>query len=937
MADTKSAVIRIQTLEAVRNVKELKDNIAALKKRIDDVNTSTDEYADLTKQLQQNQAALRNVMNGTNSTFQESITAAQGLDTSYNSLVEQLKEATQEWRAIPKYLSEVDAQQNKVSQAWADASAKVLNLRTQLKSMDEGTGSYVRNVGNYKSALEGFSGAMNTAKQVGGDMVNGLSAAASTLALMGIQTDGLTDSMKNLRIVLDDLQGAKGFAGMIQNLVSYFKAGKNATAATKAQTTALQGEAAAQNAANTATAAGSVALGTLQKALIATGIGALVVGLGMLVAHFEDVVKWIGKVGEKLGIVSKQTKVWEGANDKLSEKFGEQNRQLELQQKIYAAQGKSKKQLLLQQKAQIELQIAETEATIKTIEARIKEMEADSAWVRFWKGENAQIKKAKEEVEALTESLKELNKNKDTINIDIQVEDIESGRAASKKANEDAKELAKKAQEIIKAGYEEAREAIKAGINEAEKLDSEFAESAKKIQDAIDKMRELSGETADVKELEAGLVSLKTKYYKNRFEANAAENAKETAENLEKQYKCEEEYERIYKDVLGFDRVRAYLTGRANAEEEKKLEILKMQIKYLKEQTGYSDEVLENLTITAMTKEEFEAIGEPMATALKMYFEKNEELKSVGLGIAQRIVTDFENEFNNQLENRNYAGAAVIADKLMITLHTRFEELEPYFEDYYEKILRLTNAKAVLEDEYGFGTGIVDIIAPQSDIDKLKERLNQLNEERENAIKEGTGLENLIEREAAAVEERILKMRMERFSIFYTQLGKYINTYGMAVGNVMGSVADAWEAALQAQVKSGRKSEEEAKRSFENVKALQIGVAVINTAAAITSALADPTIPSYFVKAANAAAALASGTAQVIKISQTEFNSNVASATENTPTLVDRTPPLQYTIGLNSEEYAAAMAETPIRAYVTDRDLDEGLTQYNRRRNATTF
>ena len=79
MADTKSAVIRIQTLEAVRNVKELKDNIAALKKRIDDVNTSTDEYADLTKQLQQNQAALRNVMNGTNSTFQESITAAQGL------------------------------------------------------------------------------------------------------------------------------------------------------------------------------------------------------------------------------------------------------------------------------------------------------------------------------------------------------------------------------------------------------------------------------------------------------------------------------------------------------------------------------------------------------------------------------------------------------------------------------------------------------------------------------------------------------------------------------------------------------------------------------------------------------------------------------------------------------------------------------------------
>lgn len=933
MADTKSAVIRIQTLEAVRNVKELKDNIAALKKRIDDVNTSTDEYADLTKQLQQNQAALRNVMNGTNSTFQESITAAQGLDTSYNSLVEQLKEATQEWRAIPKYLSEVDAQQNKVSQAWADASAKVLNLRTQLKSMDEGTGSYVRNVGNYKSALEGFSGAMNTAKQVGGDMVNGLSAAASTLALMGIQTDGLTDSMKNLRIVVAALQGAKCFAGMIQNLVSYFKAGKNATAATKAQTTALQGEAAAQNAANTATAAGSVALGTLQKALIATGIGALVVGLGMLVAHFEDVVKWIGKVGEKLGIVSKQTKVWEGANDKLSEKFGEQNRQLELQQKIYAAQGKSKKQLLLQQKAQIELQIAETEATIKTIEARIKEMEADSAWVRFWKGENAQIKKAKEEVEALTASLKEMNQTKDSINIDIQVEEIEAGKNAAVAAKKEADELAKKAQEIIKTGSEEAKAAIKAEMTETEKLDSEFAESAKKIQDAIDKMRELSGETADVKELEEGLIKAKTKYYKNRFEANAAENAKETAENLEKQYKSEEEYERIYKEVLGFDRISAYQSGRATAEEEKKLEILRKQLEYLKEQTGYSDDVLKNLTLTAMTKEEFDAIGEPMATALKLYFEKSDEFREVGLGIAQKVISDFEGEFNKQLENRNYAGAAVVADKLMITMFTRFEELEPYFEDYYDKILRLTNAKAILEDEYGFGTGIVDIIAPKSDIEKLKERISEINKQ----IEEHNGVEGILQREIAALEEQILKKRMERFSIFYTQLGKYINTYGMAVGNVMGSVADAWEAALQAQVKSGRKSEEEAKRSFENVKALQIGVAVINTAAAITSALADPTIPSYFVKAANAVAALASGTAQVIKISQTEFNSNVASATENTPTLVDRTPPLQYTIGLNSEEYAAAMAETPIRAYVVDADLSNGLNQYNRRRGETTF
>ena len=71
-------VIEIRTLEAVKNVKELKENISALKAKIDDVNTSTDEYADLTRELSQNQAALRNVMNGTNSAFDVSIKDAQG-------------------------------------------------------------------------------------------------------------------------------------------------------------------------------------------------------------------------------------------------------------------------------------------------------------------------------------------------------------------------------------------------------------------------------------------------------------------------------------------------------------------------------------------------------------------------------------------------------------------------------------------------------------------------------------------------------------------------------------------------------------------------------------------------------------------------------------------------------------------------------------------
>ena len=948
MAETK--VIEIRTLEAIQNVKELKENIKALKEKIDDAETSTEDYAELTKELSRNQAALRNVMNGTNSTFEESIKSAQGLGYTYNALVQRYKEARQEVRAIPAYLSEADRAQGKLNQAWVEANQRANSLNDELKRLDAEGGIYTRNVGNYKSALEGFAGAMGQVKQVGGDMVNGLSAAASSLAILGINTEGLDDSMKNLRVVLAAVQGAKGFAGLVTQLKNYFKAGKNATKVTQQQTEATKAQTIAQNQANISTNQGTVALTGLQKALIATGIGALAVALGALVAHFEDIVKWVGKVGEKFGLWKLETDSVKDANEKLNEKLDEQMHTLENQQKVLAAQGTSNKTLLIQKQQLINAQINDTKVTIENVKARIKQIEADARWWKFWQGTKGKLKEANAELEELEKTLKTLQQSAEDIKVDIQVEGIKEGQkaadAAKKAAEEAAKksaELLKKAQETVNAGAKVATGAIQRQETELEKLTREYNENVKAVKAAIEAAEKYSGVTANVEELKKGLAELEQEYYKNNFESKAAEYAKSQLRTLEQQYEAQKEYEKIYGDVLNLDSFRAQQLGRISAAEEQNLELLNAEQKWLRKNIELSDDMLANLA-NVNPEEITKEFGEPLATAIKLYFQKSREIKDAGVEATKTMLTGFEESFNNLLSEGSYKGADEAVSKMLFAYGMRFRELIGDSEEwdliaeYVRNTIDEAMGKAMLDDQWfmGFTKGglksfvsIIDMIVSPADIAKLEERIEELK-----AI-QGRSFEQ--DQEIETLEEQLRKKKLTRWNAYYTQLGKYIENYGKSTAGLLDNVADAWEAALQAQVKNGKKSEEEAKRSFENVKTLQYASAIIGTAGAVVQALADPTVPSYYVKAINAAAALAAGTAQVLKISMTEFSSNASSNTVSAPAPVDRTPQLNYTIGLNTQEYAQAAAQTPIRAYVVDKDLADGLDEYNRKENETTF
>lgn len=950
---TRTPVIKIGTTEAVKNVKDLRENIKGLRDEIVALSNSEEQNEETTKAIASAEARLIQSQNELNRVMGLTKKGADGVEGSYNRLKAELREVKQEMDALPRLIK------GQLNPEWDALAERYRKLNDEAKAYDYSLGNFQRNVGNYGNAWSSLGKSMGEVRQVGGDMQAGIAAMSGVLNIAGIATDGLDDGMNNLRLTLGLVQGAKGIAGMIKSLVKMVAGQKASTAATKADTAAQQAEAAALTKTAAAETAAATAGTVLRTVLMTLGIGIIIAAVGALVAHFEDLVQWFTKVGEKLGIVSKETELYKDANEKLNKKFEDQKELLDDQQKILKAQGTSNKELLVAKKKLIESQIAETEATINNIKARQAQMKADSAWVRFWKGENRKIKQAQEEIDALTESLKALQKENKDIDIDIRVDEITEGRNAAKKAADAAKKAAEDAlkalNDTLKAGLQAADQAIKANETEFNKLQREYNELTKKMNDAIETTKKLTGVTEQQKSLlTSGLQNAAENYtkamrdyFKKEYEKKVAEQMQKIQKIYTQIYEEDENYEKTMKDVLNLDSFRAKQLGKATAEQQRQYDILKNTVDMLR-----NDIELADITpYKSMTDEEIrKEVGEPLATALKLYFEKSKELEDAGIEMSATIFEAYENAFNEQLDSGNFSAAAKIARKFGNQFYEEFKEmgLEQEMLDYFTNTFDKAWAQAQLDGAMPNGFSVVDILFPQAEMDRLEADISKVKMEMQSLISQGkqdTTEFYDYESELDAMEEALFKKKIERFSAVMKTVQKYYDVYVKTSTNAIDNVADAWTEWInykyKQQVKSGKKTEEqaaaEAEAAFNQVKNLQYLTAVISTAGAVVQALADTTVPSWYVKAANAAAALAAGTAQVLKIANTSWSGGAGGGSTSAPKLTDRTPQLQYTYGINPADYAQAAAQTPIKAYVVDKDLAEGLDNYEARQNETTF
>lgn len=160
---------------------------------------------------------------------------------------------------------------------------EVAGLTAELEDLEIGSTDYTKkleelvDVQNKLSvATESMQGktvnavkAFDSINQVAGGLAGGVSAVSAVFTLFGKDTENLQKTMVKLQAAIAVVQGIGGLKGLGEGIL-------NGVKSFKALAVAMGGAA-------TATGGLSVAMGVLRSAIISTGIGALVVALGMLI------------------------------------------------------------------------------------------------------------------------------------------------------------------------------------------------------------------------------------------------------------------------------------------------------------------------------------------------------------------------------------------------------------------------------------------------------------------------------------------------------------------------------------------------------------------------------------------------------------------------------------------------------------------------------
>ena len=362
MADVIEKVIKIESAGSQETVKGLKKEIDSLRDALLNVEKGGDEYKKILEQLINDQKRLADVM----SAGKNEASAATG---SYNALKNEMSALKKVWGEVTD-----EASRDEIGKRIGEINGK-------LKEFDASIGNYQRNVGNYaegfKNArqelaalktqmdnLEEGSAEYNAAFQraaeithtlqerqemlkysaadlgtqlsnitgIASGLMGGFNALQGVLALTGNKSEELQETMMKLQAGIAIVQGLQGLEGMtkkakglVDGLTAMIFSTNQTTTAVAAETTAVGANTAAQEANTVATGAATVATKAFQKALVATGIGAIIVLIGSLIAHWEDFKDMVGLSNEKLeqfqGIMDKVKTVLGGVANVIMNAF----------------------------------------------------------------------------------------------------------------------------------------------------------------------------------------------------------------------------------------------------------------------------------------------------------------------------------------------------------------------------------------------------------------------------------------------------------------------------------------------------------------------------------------------------------------------------------------------------------------------------------------
>lgn len=800
---------------------------------------------------------------------------------------------------------------------WKAMAAQINSLNDQLKDADALTGNFQRNVGDYANA---FGAAFDKAASELGKIPGPLGTI--------------------FKVTKDLLPAIK--------------------AANKTATTGLAG---------------------VRKAIISTGVGALVVAVGLLVSHWGDFMKLI-KGGQ--GDVDRLKE----AEENLNTAFAEQNRQLENETTVLSAQGASVQEVNKKKQELIRTQLLEIRTTIAETKAAIAQREAHSWLGRVLRGENGELKELRETLKSLEETEKGLTEQSEKL--------AASTEAANAKAWKESRDAANKLLQQLEENNKTEIQKLTDKYNKELALLRKHHKSTKALTAQYNKdMATLSAkrERANVdntaEERALGLIGVRqNSRYWQQYIKNAETNKKELIDYAEKNYKelyeankkvlgrelNDIEINQIY-GLLGFGSKVGYQKAVAEADADIKSAVDKLYENVIEEKSKLNDRAAANAamgTIDALYFNLDEARSRYEAfVALGLRDEVIEKSKSDDEFVrteAEKDITAYNRQveilkadviealkavanFNDQTSefNANYDAYKndITRKGLIGTLIDGFKEKQP-FKKFWEWLRApIKNERELAKEEVDNYFKVLEGYIEDGTV-QLEGYFEMTSDEQRQAL-----IDNLFlfpEDARSTFLQKLMDVKNAEKDIIDERIDNWFSLAN-TVADINGSIADMMDSSIERrkqELMAEGKTEEEANKMlegrFEAMKGFQIAQAVINTIAGAIGAFMGITRDTggwgIAAAAAEAAAITAAGIAQIEKIRNTSIGKTESldsSTVSVTPTLADYTPErtANITSASDTDNLANALSKQPV--YVKVSDIDRAQKKVQVRQGESRF
>ena len=689
------------------------------------------------------------------------------------------------------------------------------------------------------------------------------------------------------------------------------------TEETKANTAATNAQSAANVKAAATTGLFSKALGILKTAMASTGIGIIIAALGALLNLLGKGAKalwgWISGANK----AKEQTEALKTAFDALNETLEGQEKSWERQEMLMEAQGKSYEEIYEARRKNLQAQLAEVQALLASQKAIANDIGQ----------RKLQKKKYDDFRETLDELIAKEKELKQSID-DLDYENYINGVKERKKAEEEAAAAAKKAAEQAKAAYNKQKE-------EADKLYQSLIEHYKTEQQKLNEKYEK--EKAMLEKFGKDTTLLTKKYEEDKTaivmkEAEARRKATEEYNKLIDRGMDNPSLEYFVSQLQdAADKYNAFMTANSKvARDEGGANTLKGYaevIEYISEQYGINIKSITELDawLKIVTKE-----YEDAKKALEDYKNQIKETTSADLVAELEAQIDAIQKLTEQKQ--------LEAEQE----YQLYESSNNYYTDFENNYISQMYKRWETEDAIH-----------QMRIANLQEMADKYKEASENTmLTEEARIEALAKYKE--IEQQITNETTEHNINANLRETEAIDNYTSAVqdslggiSQILGDVASAWETSIQAQVDAGEISEEEGEKQMESMRGIQSAIALINAlSSAVSSYNSLASIPFVGVPLgiAAAAAALASGLAQVAAINKVKKGDNGSGSSvkyaEVTPSVTSDFSPqmIQNATGLEEQENLAnALTKSPIKAYVVESEMTEAQKKADRRNAESTF